>query len=318
MKSGLGCYISYIKPKITVNIMKVNYSVRIHKMDMCKCVRIRKRIAQTKIKRGQKVVYAVEKLWKNSDHTQFPDIILITDSVIDEKNSSAHIALHFLFSDSVSARNLVNTYFRKYKWSFRKSVQVRSIVKQMMTICFCRNDLLVDKTTCNAGFIIVGTEPQMKSISHCFNRYCSKTEFLKAYIIQLSNIHLISKQQMQYNITIFSKSKEIKMLDSSYYTLVGEENHSDPQNRFSMFSFPFGKREWFSGTNESSLECAKRELFEELNIQFSQNIWTHSQKTNWPKYIYQPGIILFFLYLSPNTSIKYHDESDTIYLDCEN
>lgn len=295
------------------NISKINYPVKIHKAGSCTCNRIQNKISQTKIKEGQKIVYILEKKWNDSEYEQFPNIIFITDNINNTNDNNADLMLYTLFQDSIPSRNLVKKYFNQYKWSLQTSISVRSIVNSMTTVCLCKDDLLLNKTTCNAGFIIVGSENQMKSISHCFNKYCQKTEFTKSFIIKLSNLHMVDKNQMGHTLDVFSKSKEKKLLDPSFYTLVGEET-KDKKSDSLKYCFPFGKREWFYGKDETSFECAKRELYEELNIQFSENLWTQSQTSNQPQYIHRPGIMLFFLYLPHDTSVTYHNESDTIYL----
>lgn len=299
----------------TTAITQVNYPIRIHEADCCKCLRINKKILKIKVKENHKIVYILEKMWKDVNYDQFPNIILITDEINSKNNDMAKLVLRQLFQDSISTRKLVKKYFEQYEWSLTSSTQVRSIVKNMTTICFCKDNLIIDKTTCNSGFIIIGTENQMKTISHCFNKYCQKTEYTKAYVIKMSNVDMVAKNQKGFNMSLLSTSNEKILLDNTLYTLVGEEKNGN--NKHSpTYTFPFGKREWFNEIRESSFECAKRELYEELNIQFSSNIWAQSQLTNRPQYIHRSGIMLFFLHLTPNANIKYHDKSDTIYLDC--
>lgn len=303
-------------PNLNNNIIThgINYPVRVHKGKFCNCKRIQKKMFLTKLKPEQKIVYIIEKIWHNDYNKRFPNLILITDNTNDEKNTNADMILHTLFQKSLTSRNYIKKYFKKYEWSFEESITIRSLVRKMSTICFCRDDLLVDKTTCNSGFIIIGNEEQMKKISHCFNKYCQKTEYCELFIIKIANINMIDIKQMGYNLKIFLNSNELKLLDPYLYTLVGKENIPSDLNNIT-YSFTFGKREWFYGLEETSMECARRELYEEFNIQFSTNLWIQSQ-TNHPKYIYRPGTMLYFIHLPEHTCIGYHKESDTIYLDC--
>lgn len=70
-----------------------------------------------------------------------------------------------------------------------------------------------------------------------------------------------------------------------------------------------------SNSVETSFGCAKRELYEEFNIQFSNKIWEYDMKISGPKQIHKPGLMLYFLYLPSDLTVWYHKHSDTIYLD---
>jgi hypothetical protein len=308
-----------IQQKLYHTITKINYPVRIHSAQTCRCKRIQNKLDALKIKKGQKIIYIIEKIWNDDDFKDFPNYIYIMDNADNTRNDKfleANRVLNLLFNDLTNSRKYVVDYFKKYQWSKKTSIRARNIVRNMMTVCFCNNNLMLNDMTCNAGFILIGTKNHMETISHSFNKYVHKTEFSKICMVKIENITNLEKENIGHNIDVFQKSTEIKLLDPSLYTLVGIQSNnylSDPQ--IMTYSFPFGKREWFGDAIENSFECAKRELYEEFNLQFSDKIWTYSNSVKGPQYIHYPGFKLYFLYLPEETTIWYHRRSDTICLD---
>lgn len=298
------------------HVTKINYPVRIHEIKICKCKRIQTKILSLKLNINQQIIYIIEKLWNDEIYKKFPNFIYISDKINDLDHNNADKILNFLFEESAYMRRYIYEYFNKYEWSKDLSILVRKNVLNMSTICFCNDNLLVDKMMCNSGFIIIGTKEQMQIISHCFNKYVKKTEISKVCIIKIGNISKLNKKYINHNIELFIKSSEIKLINKSFYTLLGLQSKkylSNPQ--ILTYSFPFGKREWYNNMIETSLECAKRELYEEFNLQFSKKIWDYSNSTNGPKHIHSPGSNLYFLHLPMELSIWYHKNSDTIYLE---
>lgn len=291
----------------------INYSVRIHDLNLCACNRIISIISNVKVKKNEKIVYVIERLWH--DQKDMPRMIYIKEKKSEHCDEDAYSILKTLFEKSNENRQYVREYFLKYEWSFKKSCQIRDLVKKMPSICFCMKNILVNKSTCNSGFAIIGSKEKLSMISHCFNKYCHKTEIYRIFLVQISNLALLSNEEMGYSLSIFYKSKEFKTLDQSLYLLVGLQLDDFVNHSKKIFTLPFGKREWFSDTIESSFECAKRELYEEFNLQFSHNVWKQSCKLKTSPQIYYPGTMIYPLHIIDAISIKYHFKSDTIYLD---
>ncbi|MEM3062536.1 MAG: hypothetical protein QW303_03180, partial [Nitrososphaerota archaeon] len=180
-------------------------------------------------------------------------------------------------------------------------------------ICFCRYILTSDKMHCNSGFAIIGSKKRVELISHCFNKYVIHSgEYNRLCIIKLSNIRNIKSDMMEYNLNFFVESDVTQFIGMDSYILVGL---GMKKNGKPFYSLSFGKREWYPDISESSFECAKRELYEEFNIQFSMELYQKSCSIGKPVYIYKPGSIVYFLYLDDETTVFYHHKSDTIYLD---
>lgn len=68
-----------------------------------------------------------------------------------------------IFEKSIKDRDYVKDYFLRYKWSSKKSYHI-----EILPICFCMNNILIDKSTCNSGFTIIGSKEKLNRISHCF------------------------------------------------------------------------------------------------------------------------------------------------------
>lgn len=294
----------------------INYHVRIHDSSMCKCNRIKHKCSQNKNNSNQKLIFTIEKLWNDSDkYKSYPNKIFIYGNA-DEKST----VLNEIFQNHLVSRKKVHDYFREYKWCAKDSEEIRKIVNNMSCVCFCRYNLLANETLCNAAIVLIGDRTKMNSISHGFNKYVEKTEFSKLLAVSLGNLVRIPKKKRDHDIQLFIDSSEINELSDLLYTIVGQKNNikynTPNDNNEIKYSFSFGKREWFHDYPETSLECAKRELYEEYNIQLSENIFKYSATIKNPQKIYQPGTILYLVYIPFETTITYYRNSNTMYLDC--
>ncbi|AYV85436.1 MAG: putative divergent NUDIX hydrolase [Satyrvirus sp.] len=296
--------------------VKIDYPIRIHYPDKCTCKRIRRRILKYNII-TTKIICIIEKIWDDEISNGSPKFICVikgSDEHTDNKKVVDQIIKNmFKDTNTYESRKYIMCYFKKYDWSKRKSIKIRKMVREITSICFCNDQLLVDMTTCNSGFIIIGDEHQTKCISQCFNENVTKTEFSKLFFVKIGNMFKIDRSTMGFLTQIFMDSNETKSLDKNLYTIVGLE--SEENTNKTTYSISFGKREWYEDNEETSFECAKRELYEEFNIQFSKILYHRSCKKPNPQYIHCPGIMIYFLYLDENTGISYHKKSDTIYLE---
>lgn len=303
--------------KIVENIF-IDYPVRIHWMQNCTCKKVKSKLEILKIKPKVRIAYVLTKLWDDEKYKNLPNFIHISVNECDYDDKNAKLILKKLFTSSLESRNYVIEYFRKYIWSEEKSVRIRKIVNKMTSVCFCLNNLTINESTCNAGFAVIGSKSDLLLISHCFNKYVKKTEFDEMSTIKVSDLHHC-QDKMAYNLKIFYHNKSHKIIGNdmvNFYTLLGKTSHEYlDKNEEKSYSLAFGKREWCANNLETSFECAKRELYEEFNIQFSSTIWDFSESLNLPKKIHKSGFLLYFLYLPYNLSVKYHKNSDTILLD---
>ncbi|MEM0354012.1 MAG: hypothetical protein QXW79_00385 [Thermoplasmata archaeon] len=295
-------------------IPKINYPVRIHRANICQCIRIKEVTKQLCLKGNENVVFIIERLWDDDIYKNFPKIMCLTSCDYDENfDIMEKDILENLFEEMLFTRKFIIEYFKDYTWSPERSISVRNMVKNMNTICFCRYVLFLDKMHCNSGFAIIGNKKKVKIISHCFNKYIKYSrEYDKLCILKLSNIRNINSDMVEYNLNFFVESGVTKIIGSELYMLVGlgMKKYGKP-----FYSLSFGKREWYLDIIETSLECAKRELYEEFNIQFSMELYQKSCSMGKPTYIYKPGSIIYFLYLDDESTIFYHHKSNTIYLD---
>lgn len=310
--------IKNINIKETIPIIScVDYPVRIHSTTICCCKRVKAKLNQIKLKEGEQIAYIIEKLWDDKQYKHKPPVVYVTCPNGDTEKKEALFVLNLLFQCSLNGRKLINEYFKNYEWSPCKSIKVRNIVRQLKTVCYCLNNLTIDMTTCNAGFILIGSRSQMQTISHTFNQKVTKTEFSKLFYHKVSTLKSLKKNEIGYSVFRFMKSNAFDILsrDDSKYTITGliKDTYLKQKEKPS-YNFPFGKREWCLDSAETSLECARRELYEEFNIQFSLSVWSHSRSQHMHQHIYFPGFILYFLYLPQIMSIKYHITSETIYL----
>ncbi|XWV24765.1 putative divergent NUDIX hydrolase [Tupanvirus deep ocean] len=302
------------------NNLSINYPIRLHSASDCKCIRIKNKLLNVKLKVDEQVVFILEKLWDDGEYKHCPPYVYITKKK-DSNNDEANTALGILFGTSLEKRRIVMKYFHDFAWSPKKSIEVRKILRDLTSICFCLNKLTINEYTCNAGFVLFGSKDQLAYISHCFNKKVTKTEFSKVFLIKLSALHTI-RDKMAYNLIVFSKSKEYEIMaeNDNLYTLVGLQSELYlEKGEEATYNLPFGKREWCSDTIETSFECARRELYEEFNVQFSCALWdsskAYSASLSIPYYIHRPGFMLYLMHINDTISINYHHASETIYLE---
>jgi hypothetical protein len=296
----------------------IDYPVKIHWIFNCKCKRVLSRLIEEIVQDNEKIICVLEKLWCDNKYERFRKFTCIKIEISFDDNRMELSFFDALFSSSMELRKNIINYFRNYQWLPTQSETIRKNSKIMNSICLCRDNLTINELTSNAGFVIIGTKNQMMKISHCFNKYVTKTEFSSAYYVKLKSITNINKRNMDHTLIKFSTSKEYILLKRNplLYTIVGLKFSDFPKKSSrNKYGLPFGKREWCYDVVESSFDCARRELYEELNIQFSLSLWKYNENLDMPKQIYIPGFILYTLYLSNNALIGYHGESDTIYLD---
>ena len=284
------------------NVKRISYSVKIHDMKTCHC----KRITCNKVKslHGEVCLLALEKI-----HDKEKLLYITGYPCRDSPASNSESILCNLFHDRLAVRQKVSEYFRKYEWSESESCEMRKILRGLPSICYCQCVTITSPLTSNAGFVIVGNKQQMKTISHCFNKFVTPDEFTAVSIVKISNIKLIKEEARSFNITRLLESPVFAKLNQEAYTILGTDFEKK-----NMFSLPFGKREWYPNNPETSYECAKRELYEECNIQFSKKLLEFSKSLDKDQYIASAGFILYFVYLPSSTEIFYHNESETIYI----
>lgn len=296
----------------TSTVSNIEYPVRLHTKNTCNCVRIQSKIGLLKLDDDEEIIYVIEKLWDDEIFRNFPKLVYITNK--NMKGGRDKI-LSSIFGKTLNYRKYIMQYFKKYNWSDSDCTNVRKMIPLMTTICLCQSSTTMNQTFCNSGFVIFGSKKQILKISHCFNSNIKAGEYSKLYGIRLANINNIPENNMGFNLCLFHKSDEYKQLDKNIYTLVGKETR--PKNNEDVYSFSFGKLEWNENIPENSFECAKRELFEEFNIQFSKKLYNHSSENNQPQYLYDKNlnVMLYFLYIDTSTNIFYHKKSETILLD---
>ncbi|XWV26008.1 putative divergent NUDIX hydrolase [Tupanvirus soda lake] len=309
-----------LEEKEKSHTLSINYPVRLHCTSNCTCYRIKKKLLSVKLKVDEQVVFILERLWNDEEYKHCPPYVYITRKK-DCDNDEANSALGILFADTLEKRKYVMKYFHDFVWSSKKSIEVRKILKDLSSVCFCLNNLTINENTCNAGFALVGPKDQLAYISHCFNKEVTKTEFSKVFMIKLSALHII-KDKMAHNLLVFLRSMEYRTMakNDTLYILVGL--HSEmylEKDEEPTYDLPFGKREWCLDSMETSFECARRELYEEFNVQFSSALWdsskAHSASVHMPYYIHKPGFMLYLMHINDTMSINYHHASETIYLD---
>ncbi|BCS83325.1 putative divergent NUDIX hydrolase [Cotonvirus japonicus] len=284
---------------------KIIYPIRIHSKN-CKC----NSLCSRKERLGYKnVVFIIEKLYTDEKYKHYPNRIFICDYINDPKIFDSENFFCCLFDNVYYEKYFVLEYFRHYKWSPTMSKRIRHLLTNVSSICMCPS-LNNTINRYNAGIIIVGNKNQIKPISSIFNECVTKTEFSKLSSHKVNKLYDFNKKNINHTINNFILSREINTFTDKY-TLIGSENNGfDEEN----YSFSFGKREWYSGNEETSFECAKRELFEEFNIQFSESIITFNKNI---KVIRGHITLLFIIELPPILKISYYEESDTIYLDTD-
>lgn len=330
-------------------LMSINYPVRLHNGSNCVCDnKIIHKISHLKKQNNISIIYIIEKIWNDEIYKKFPRYVYIIGKKIseDKKNinvidkiwndklqnnfssviyvmgknifKNANEILISLFHETIPLRRIIMNYFKNYKWCEIKSKEIRSIINKINTICFCQSISKPVKYIYNSGFIIIGNKTQIDFISHFFNTYIKPKsirfddEYIKLCSLKLANIKTLEPNSMGFNLKLFAKSSELHQINPELYTVVGLESQFYKKNKEIKYSFSFGKREWNDEYEETQFECAVRELYEEFNIQFSPNIYT--ENTTQPNIFPLTKGIMFILYLSEKTNVKFHKNSETIYL----
>ena len=298
------------------NEFNVNYPVRIHNLASCNCARITKAIVNPDGKYFTNVtnladLNIVEKIWNDPEYNKYPKMITISGDKIDK-----------LFNNQNEKRKKIFSYFENYNWSESDSVEIRNCLDTITTICFCQtinNKLFCNSAISNSGFVIVGTDKQIGKIAKCFNKNFGSTKFNKLDAMSLEKLALLADSEKDYTVNLLLDNEHFPKFisnDTTKHTLVGHKSYNSKEVS-TMYSLSFGKRQWFPNNNEeSSFICAKRILFDEFNIQFSQKLYLANQSCNQLQIIENPGSILYFLHLTENISINYIAVSNVIYLDC--
>lgn len=284
------------------------YGTRIHYIKSCQCKRIHNKLAQlVNHIPDYYVIYIIEKIWKDIEYKNSPNYIcLICRNDGNFEN---------IYHNSLENRKNMFNYFSKNQWLRDESIMIRSIVKNMDTVCFCRNELISNITKHNAGTIIIGDHRHLLYIKEIFNKYVTNDEILELHVFLLKNVKNIPDTEISHNLNLFLKSQEIDKLDQTLGVLVGTEYNKYSNDKIkTKFTLSFGKREWIPNGIETSLICAKREMYEEFHIQISESIFDYSRSIDKPQIIHGNGIILYFIYLPNKIRITYHRKSETIYL----
>lgn len=292
------------------------YPTRIHCRATCKCKRIMENDSVLKIITNldpqHEISYIIEKTWSDKQHMNFPKYIyIISDPAQNDLEN-----IQTIYHDSLETRKTIFSHFSDYQWSREASIEMRSMVRNMISICFCHAELLVDQTTCNAGIALLGSKNNLNMIKYLFNKFVKKTEISELCICTLKDLKQFPQKETNHITYLFSCSQEVQKLDPNLCTLIGKESNTYYRRAddVNIHTFAFGKREWIPNAIETSTICARRELYEEFNIQVSKSILDFSQSINRPQHVYKPGNILYFVYLPSKIKITYHAESDTIYL----
>lgn len=278
----------------------INYPVRIHDIDTCKCQRIVSKIKNITVS-GARISKVIERITYSATEIKIMFVVITT------KKYKSDNCLENFFKDTVQSRDTICEYFQNEKLSFKTSTEIRKIINKIPTACYCFSDLSKDRLYSNAGIFLLCNYKQARTLSHIFNKYVQKAEFNQAQFGYVENLDKL--QNTTYNLSALTKHGQFKKINqlSGLCTVIGV-------NTEGKYDLAFGKREWSTGKSEDSVCCAKRELYEELNIQFSNKIWNYSQNLDLPKYAHRTGWTVYFVYLPHDTAIKYHPESETIYL----
>jgi len=293
---------------------KINYPVRIHSYESCQCQRLIDKNATLSLTDDVSIVYVIEKIWDDCEYKHNPKLIYVIKS---KTSDDANDILKYLFSKQITLRKHIREYFDNYDWSETKSKIIRHKLKKMNTICFCQNNKMSNASTYNSGIIIIGDECHVTNLSNCFNKLEKKTEFANLCKIKIQDLSGIPENQREYTINMLLQDPEFFKLDQEKFTFVGKKIYSEQHLKDqTILSFSFGKKEWYPDNNETTFVCAKRELFEEFNIQFSEKIFLHGQSINQPQFIHNQGYVFHMIHLPKDISIKYYNSCDTIYIDC--
>ncbi|AEQ60719.1 putative divergent nudix hydrolase [Acanthamoeba polyphaga mimivirus] len=296
----------------------INYPVRLHTI-RCHCDKICSSIRRLDTNIRHSVVYTIEKMYPDKRYESYPNRIHICDTVRNSKIFDSKKFLGQLFGDDLYYKKFfVKEYFEKYSDKhLHQTIRTRQLLDEIPSVCMC-NSFTQSVNNLNAGIVLLGDKHQLEPISLIFNQRVRKTEFSELFVYNTKDIDNISHRNSNHTLKRLKESKKLNKL-SDYHTLLG--NEINVFNR-EILSFSFGKREWYVDHTETSFECAKRELFEEFNIQISSNIFKYNKKLlesepNKLKHIIDHESVLFFVYLPHILYVTYDVDSDTIFLDTE-
>lgn len=278
---------------------------KIHYHRLCNCERIDKINCEND---NKQIFYVLEKIWGNKETRKNTTKIFVRNND-KNKQYNADNQIHMLLTDKMKKiRSNVINYFKEYVWNINKSIYIRKNLRNMTTICFCKNILYQNPMTSNAGILLISKHNVILDIAILFEKYIKDTEYERLYCIKISDVEILKEEEMHHILIMFIKSVEYHSIKKlNFYVLIGKSKHDH------KYSFAFGKREWNMPQSENSLDCAFRELYEEFNIQISKELYFNSCKYKFPKYIYSPGITIYLIYFK-HSKILFHKESKTIYL----
>ena len=287
----------------------VDYHVKIHDCQTCRCRQMIQIVKneEKNINPDEIITHVIAKLFDDENIKSRPRYIFITQR---EKDFSKELSCRFIES-MLFDKKFILDYFRSYKWSPMDAAIVRQETSNMAAACYCRNDAYHK----NTGIIIFGTKHQMEQIANIFNEYVTATEFAKLYVINLNRPNNGNDSgEFQGNKFVDSDIFEkIRKMNLDQYTVIGLQ--SSRYIKEPKMNFSFGKPEWTSNDRETTFHCAKRELFEEFNVQISQRILSKSRLNNDIPNTIDTGYGCHFLISIKSGKITYDENSETIYIE---
>lgn len=292
----------------------VDYPVRVHDYRTCECI-IVKQAYRNELKRtndNERIIYIVTKLYNDNNSRYKPKHIFVKQPIYSDHEKDNIEKLQNLFQPYMVKRDRIKQYFKSYQWSSLESMYIRQLVCEVPGICYCK----YGNKFRNSGIILFGLKHQLNQIASHFNKSVVKTEFSKLYVMDMKSLQLKARP-WGHSYQYFMQSQEYKILleNSTYCTLVGLESETYMKGAMPKLDFSFGKREWSPDDSETSFDCAKRELFEEFNIQISHELMHDSRKhCSFPKRIMTDDSLSYLIYLPYEVVIQYYPESDTIYI----
>lgn len=205
-----------------------------------------------------------------------------------------------VFQERLADRQIIFNYFARYNLLVTKTVvkpettTVRRLIKaKSINFCVKRANWL----EYNGGCLLFGDYNTLTRIAEIFNERMTKAEFIQLVVTKLKDLKTTSN-------CVLRCQRYFKMRRLDEYVLVGIDTTGN-------YKMSFGKREWYPDEIECTRQCALRELFEEFNVELSDDIiqtWNKNNVIMW-------GIGAFHLFrLDANTNVKYDDESDTIFV----
>lgn len=259
---------------------QIDHTIKIHNNCDCKCINARKPFM------------VLERPKSNYDPTRQPTFMQIKPSTLPS-----------YFEHRYETRQKVFDYFAKYNTNpierNRVSAQeIRSIIRSSKTISFCPKRS--GKLEYNGGCVLTGDYDVLSEIATTFNERVTKTEFTSLHVVKLSDLTNTGRCVDRCNRYF----KMFKMNGINKYVLVGVDAFTG------LYKMSFGKREWYPDDVECSRQCAVRELFEEFNVEMSDETF---KKFDTGKTIMW-GCGIFYLFDISETSVRYESDSDTIFI----